>query len=185
MDIASIINSLLLPFTPAAPATAAALELLKTRARAWAKDVVTLYNMPVPASLAGEKKALLDRANTIRKAVEAIFGKIDELKNVQLGLALPVVGAVAVTGLIAAMTYWATDFGKFLLEVKRQAEANKFVSDLVAAGVPIDQAKAAASKDESKSLFERLIGDPQKIILPAVGLSIAGYLVYKYFINKR
>lgn len=183
-NIQAIFDILTMPVSIAGRATTAAIESLKVRARAWAKEVVALYHMPVPESLAAEKRALLSRANTIRKIIESIFGQMEEFKNVQLG-AVPVVAAAVVVGVVGAMTYWLTDFGKFKLEVQRQANANKYVQELVAAGVPIDVARSTVARDESKSFFERIIGDPQKIILPAVGLSIAGFLIYKYFLNKR
>lgn len=172
------------PIGTATRASDAAIAALKAKAQAWAREVVTLYNMPVPANLLPQKKALLARANTIRKMVEAIFGPLVELKNVQLGYVV-VVGAAAVAAAVAAITYWLTDFGKFKLEVQRQADANKHVQQLVSQGVPLDVATASVAKDESKSLFERFIGDPKQILLPAVGISIAGYFIYKYFLNKK
>lgn len=169
-------------------ASSAVVASLKGKAQAWARDVVALYNMRVPSDLEPKKRALLTRANTIRKTIETIFGALPEFKNMQLAALPLVVGFVsvaAVTAGLAAITYWTTDYGKLKLDVQRRAEQDKHVRDLVASGVPIADARASVAKDESKSLFERFIGDPQKIILPAVGLSIAGYFIYKYFLSKK
>lgn len=185
-DLKAGVDALLHPVDTVTKASAATVAALKQKAQAWAKEVVALYNMKVPASMEAEKRALLSRANTIRKMVEAVFGNMAEFKNIQLsGAPLIAVTATAITAIAAAMTYWVTDFGKFKLEVTRQIEANKHVQQLVSQGVPLKDAIASTAKDETKSWFERIIGDPQKVILPAIGLSIGGYLVYKYFINKR
>lgn len=158
-------------------ATQAAIDAFKVKAKNWAREVVALHNMPVPASLLQQKKALLARANTIRKMVESVLPPIEEFKNINLGYVVPVAAAAVVLAAIAAMTYWVTDFGKFKLEVQRQSEENKIVQSYIDQGFSPAQIKELISKEKTQSWFEKLIGDPQKLILPAVGLLVVGYVV--------
>ena len=165
-------------------ATAEAIEALKQKAQDWAKTVVVLYKTPVPVDMLPRKQALLQRANIIRKAIVAILGPIDTLKDIQLGF-LPVIAAVAVAAAVTAVTYWLTDYGKFRLEVDAAKNVNEQVNYLVSQGIPAADAKAiAAGATTDKSWFEKLVGDPQKLLLPGLAMLLVFWFVKDRF-NKR
>lgn len=138
-----------------AEATPGMIDNLKIKARAWAKAVVALHNTPVPPEAQAKKDSLLSTAKGIRWVTEKIIGPIDELSNAGLGFPFVVVAVAAtlVTGTAGAMTWWITDTQQFLATIKATGKP------------PVD-----------KSWFEKIIGNPQKIILPiALGALVVWY----------
>lgn len=129
------------------------LSSFKEKAQNWAKDVVRLYNTPVPPSMVEEKKDLMARAGTIKKAVEGIFGTISDLQNVGLGFLPLLIPAAVVLGASAAIYKWYTDFSKFQEKLKyhqqltRNGESNasaaKIVESITGNGATVSTSKLA------------------------------------------
>lgn len=137
----------------------------KAKARAWALEVVELTNTPVTGELAGEKERLLSFANYIKKGIETIFGTIDELTNVGLGIVFPLVPVAVVAASLAAMYKWNRDYVVFKMKVKEQRR-------LEATGLdPVTASKIAAKK--SPGLFSFSLRDP---IFLVVSLGAAYWL---------
>lgn len=135
----------------------------KNKAREWAKEVITLYNTPVPPALKNEKEALLKSAHTIKKGIESIFGTIEELENV--GLGLPVLIPIAVIAAsMAAMYKWRKDWDKFISKID-------YHKTLVDKGYSASEANAAI-----KNVSERgLVNIDGKNLL---ALSLAGLIAW-------
>lgn len=100
---------------------------LRKQALAWANRVVELHRTPVPQQYAAQKSALINRAKTIKNAVEKVFGNIPEFAAMNLGgIAIPIVGVAVVGGIAAMMTKWTYDY----LSLKQNLnQYNKMVSD--------------------------------------------------------
>ena len=137
-------------------ATPGMIDSFKNKAREWAKDVVKLYETPVPPALKEEKAGLLKTAGTIKKSIETIFGTFDELRNIGLGFFPLLIPAAVILGASAAIYKWYTDFDKFkqklayhktLMEGGQSADAaTKIVDGLTGEG-------AAASKSRKTLLI--------------------------------
>lgn len=170
-------------------ATQDAIESLRQKARDWALRVRELYYMEVPPELVERKKVLLTRAKYIKSVLETVFGTLDELKDVQLGLGpLPIIGGVAVAGAMAAITYWLADYGKFKLEVEAKQQFHNQVNKIVGEnpGLTYEQAynvvyNASKNVGSGGSIFEKFIGDPKAILLP-IGF---GFILLQYFLRNK
>lgn len=115
------------------------IESFKLKAKAWAQDVVDVINTPVTGELAQDKAKLLRWAGYIKKGIEGVFGTIDELENVGLGI-LPLIPIAVVGASLAGMYKWTLDYQTF----KRQVEEQK---RLEARGVdPASAARMVAQK---------------------------------------
>lgn len=113
------------------------LESFKQKARDWARRVVEVYNTPVPESLAAEKRSLLKSAKIIKQTIEGIFGTIDDLETVGMGIPLLIPVAV-IAGAAAAIYKWNRDYQKFKEKLeyhKKLTESGKITarqaSDLI------------------------------------------------------
>ncbi len=147
-------------------------ESFKNKARIWAKKVVTLSNTPVTGPLQKEKDSLLKQAKYIKKTIESVFGTIEELENVGLGLA-PLIPIAVITSALGAMTYWGTQFAKFMVSVAEQKR-------LESTGLSPSQAANIISKksQSEKGFFEGTLLDVKKI-LPIALLGGGAYYLYK------
>lgn len=96
---------------------AAGLDYFKNKANFWATKVRNLATMKVPSSLEAERRSLLQKAMPIRYTVEKIIGNMPSLENIGLGFVMVVVGAAAVAAAVASITYWITDYNKFLAKL--------------------------------------------------------------------
>lgn len=115
------------------------IDRFKNNAREWAQSVVELVNTPVTGELAKEKAILLKYANYIKKGVESIFGTIDELQNIGLGIA-PLIPLAVIGASLAAIYKWNRDYAALKIKIKEQKR-------LEARGVdPLTASKIIASK---------------------------------------
>ena len=150
---------------------------LERKAHNWALSVVELYNTQVPPSMEEEKKALLNKAKTIKQTIEKVTGPIDALAPLepvvqQLGIIPIIIGVVGASAAAAAITYWYTSYKKFKEKLSLQ---DRLMSD----GVPAAQAAMiVADTYGSKSLAEKLFNP--KAFLPIV---IVGGIIW--FASKR
>lgn len=148
---------------------------LKQKAQEWAGKVVNLYHMQVPPEYEAKKRALLSSAKKIKDSIEYLTGPLaylSAMNSMNLGFIPVVVGVVGVTGAIAAVTYWITDYNKFLVTVE---ERNK----LIAAGLSPQQAANIVSQNHDKESFFGFKIDSSKIVLGLGGIGLV------YFIAKK
>ena len=103
----------------AATASTGYLESFKLKARAWAQKVLIVVNTPVSGQMVEEKESLLKYARYIKKGIEAIFGTIEELENVGLGL-LPLIPIAVVAASLAAIAKWTYDYNIFMKKIQEQ-----------------------------------------------------------------
>jgi len=100
------------------------IQAFKNKARAWASDVVALYNTPVKGELAEEKARLLKWAGYIKKGVESIMGTIEELEKVGLGI-VPLIPVAVIGGSLALIFKWSADYATFKAKVAEQIRLEK------------------------------------------------------------
>lgn len=136
---------------------------LKEKAREWAQDVVKLYSTAVPAELQTDKQRLIDRARTIKDSIEKVTGPLQTLQPInEMGaIWLPVVGAVGVGAVAAAIAYWYNDYKKL---IERMELNNQLISEGV------------ASQAERNRLINEAIGDKsmvEKLFNPKAFLPLA------------
>jgi hypothetical protein len=159
---------------PEALANSDTVIALKNQARNWASRVVALYKRQVPSQYAAEKQKLLDRAKTIKVAVEKIFGKMPELQQQGLGvIPLIAVGVATVSAAAALMTKWTYDY---LSLTKKLDEYDK----MVASGTPPTVAKNLVNDLFNKATEQTTLGKAVSS-LPLIGA--AGIAIY--FLTKK
>jgi hypothetical protein len=156
---------------PEALANSDTVIALKNQARAWASRVVALYKRPVPSQYAAEKQKLLDRAKTIKVAVEKIFGKMPELQQQGLGaIPLIAVGVATVSAAAALMTKWSYDY---LSLTKKLDEYDK----MVASGTPPAVAKNLVNDLFNAASEQTTIGKAVSSIPLILGAGVAVYFL--------
>lgn len=126
------------------------IDYLKRKAREWALLVVKLHETPVPRALEPQKQALLNFAKRIKVSVENITGPLDALAPMNnLGVIPLVIGGVAISGVIAAITKWTLDYKRFMAKLSEQRL-------LVSQGVPPDRAAAIVNSADKSGFFSGL-----------------------------
>lgn len=95
------------------------LESFKNKARVWASKVVDLYNTPVPPDLQPKKDELLNSAKTIKRWIEGVFGTLDELDNVGLGI-LPLIPLAVVIGGAATIANWSINYASLITTINER-----------------------------------------------------------------
>ena len=131
---------------------------LRKQAQAWAARVVDLHRTPVPAQYKPQKTALLNRAKTIKSAVEKIFGTVPEFAAMNLGaLPLIVAGVAVVGGTAALMTKWTFDY----LTLKQNL--NQY-GKMVADGIAPDVAARMTTNNMVAARQNTITGNIAKII---------------------
>lgn len=153
------------------------IDFLRTKAQAWAKRVVDLYNTPVPAGTkeAETKKLLLSRAKKIKEGIEAITGNMesfDPLDKLELGFIPLLIGAGAVAASVAAIVKWNYDHDEF---DKTMTEYNR----LITTGMPPDQAAKIAG------MINKSAPSTISQLTKLVGLALAGFLAVNFIGKKR
>lgn len=134
------------------------IEQFKQKARKWAQQVVELSNTPVTGPLAEKKASLLKWAKYIKNGIESVFGTIDELENVGLGIAfIPLVPVAVVAASLAAITKWTLDYQKFKQMVAEQKRLEDKGVD------PVTASTIVAKK--SKPLFNLDLKGPLGLLL--------------------
>lgn len=122
------------------------LDSLRQKAREWAQSVVELHNTPVPADLESEKRELLNRAKTVKNAIEKVFGTLEELKPIaqiqELGAVPILVPAAVIAAASAAIGAWYLSYKKF----KKKLEG---YNTLRHSGLTHEQALSVIGKDEN------------------------------------
>lgn len=158
---------------PQAIANSDTVIALKNQARAWASRVVTLYNRPVAPQFAAEKSALLNRAKTIKTAIEKIFGKMPELQQTGLGvIPLIAVGVATVSAAAALMTKWTYDY---LTLTKKLDEFDKITSS----GVPSSTAKELVNDLFSTAKEQTTLGKAVSSLPLIAAAGIGAYLLMR------
>lgn len=144
------------------------IDRFKARARAWARDVLELFETDVAGSpeLEAEKMRLMKWAKYIKTGVEAIFGTLDDLKSVNMGI-LPLIPVAAILASGAAITKWLTDYAKFKEKI---ALHDKLVSS---GATPADASRVVDKLTGEKPLLN-LGTNP--LILGGVGLGLMWFL---------
>lgn len=144
------------------------LNLLQRKAREWAQKVVELHNTPVPSVLEGQKNSLISFAKKIKETVESIAGPISALEPMnQLGVIPIIIGAVGVTGAIAAITKWTLDYNKFKAKLAE-------IKSLQAQGMSYEKATALVNSAEQQTFM----GGVNKVLL-------TGGLIFGLYILAR
>lgn len=142
---------------------------LKAKAQVWAREVVKLKNTKVPARLESKKAALINRAKTIKTALEKIFGTISGVSDMQLGIAPIVVGAAAISAAAVLISKWYYDNDA----LKRDMSSNVY-NDLIKKGVSPSKAAEISSQVAGQSAG---ILDKAKQLAPWL---IAGAVVWMF-----
>jgi hypothetical protein len=125
---------------------------LKGKAQVWARAVVKLANTPVPPRLAPKKADLLKRARFIKTALEKIFGSIQGVSDMNLGIAPLVVGAGAISAAALLITKWYYDNNKLTKEL-----SSGIYNDLIKKGASPAKAAEIAAKiaGSSEGFFDQ------------------------------
>lgn len=146
-------------------------DALKSKASEWARKVIDLNSMIVPPELQPEKDRLLSFAKKVKESIEAVFGTMEEFENAGLGF-VPIVGIAAVGAAAAAITYWTTDYVKFVKTVN-------LYNDNVNAGMSREQSAEIAKNigGSGKGFFSFNLSN---LLVPAALIG-GGYLFLKKF----
>jgi hypothetical protein len=156
---------------PQALANSDTVIALKNQARSWASRVVALYKRKVPQQYAADKQKLLDRAKTIKVAVEKIFGKMPELQQQGLGaIPLIAVGVATVSAAAALMTKWTYDY---LTLTKKLDEYDKMVTS----GTPPTVAKNLVNDLFNTATEQTTLGKAVSSIPLILGAGVAVYFL--------
>jgi hypothetical protein len=125
---------------------------LKAKAQIWGRDVVKLYNTKVPTRLEGKKRDLITRAKFIKTALEKIFGSIQGVSDMNLGIAPIVVAAGAVSGAAVLISKWYYDNAA----LERDMSSGVY-NDLIKKGFDPTKAAAISAKvaGQTASVLER------------------------------
>jgi hypothetical protein len=151
-------------------ATPSMIENLRAKARAWARDVVTLVNTPVPDMYAGEKNRLINFARGIKTTLEKVLQvDLPELKSAGLGVIPIVVGVAVVSAAAASMVKWSLDYKTLIAKVNNY---NKMVAD----GIPPTNAAKLTQDVSATSTSESALGKTLKY-LPLIGAAIVAAIV--------
>lgn len=140
------------------------IEGFKNKARSWARDVLRLYNTDVSGSpdLETRKKSLLKWAKYIKMGIESVFGTLEELENMNLGL-LPLIPIAAIAASIGAITKWASDYAIFQDKLKLHQSLMK----------------SGASATEASNVVEKLTSSKPLIdfggLIPIAGFGLLGF----------
>jgi preprotein translocase subunit SecE len=146
------------------------IENLRAKARAWARDVVTLVNTPVPDMYAGEKNRLINFARGIKTTLEKVLHvDLPELKNAGLGVIPIVVGVAVVSAAAASMVKWSLDYKTLIAKVNNY---NKMVAD----GIPPTNAAKLTQDVSATATSESPLGKTLKY-LPLIGAAIVAAIV--------
>ena len=152
-------------------------EGLRSKAREWAKMVVHLHNLQVPPSLQSKKDSLLSFAKKTKDTIEGITGSIPELEvmdnQTDLGFVPLLIGA-GIAGAAAAITYWITDYKKFLAEVEAKKMDKLIYDDLINQGNTPEKALSIIEAKNKKPISTKQL----------IAFGIAG-LVASIFLLKR
>lgn len=144
------------------------IQSFKDKAKNWARDVVALYNTPVPKELEGDKSALLKSAGKIKKSIETIFGTFDELESIGLGFFPLLIPAAVIIGATAAIYKWYTDFEK----LKAKLAHHKMIMD------------AGSSSGEAADIIWDITQDKKKTP-PKKALIMGALVIGAYFYFNR
>jgi len=155
---------------PGGVAAVDAWNALKSQAKTWARKVVVLYNTPVAPQLESQKNDLLSRAKIIKNKVESIMGALDELRDTNLGIAVPViVGASVIAVVAAAITKWSLDYNALM-------SLNSQVDKMVASGMSYQDAYNLATKAATTAKSNSTFGKIADIAPWALG----AFLLYTF-----
>lgn len=142
----------------------------KLKAQKWAKSVVTVSTADVSGSpeLVTERARLLKWARYIKNTVEAVFGTIDELEGVNLGI-IPLIPIAAILAALAAIAKWTTDYLRFNAKL---ATYNKLKADGNTSG-------------EASRIVDELLGDKPLFAIGNAPLIIGGIGAAMFFYFKK
>ncbi len=146
------------------------IDSFKIKARRWASSVVSVSQSNVSGSpeLVRDKAKLLRWAKYIKGTIEAIFGTIDELEGINLGI-IPLIPIAAIIAALAAITKWTTDYMRFN---QKLATYNKLKAD-------------GSSPGEASRIVDELLGDKPLFSIGNAPLIIGGIGAAMFFYFKK